>query len=98
MSNLSYLFKHRTRRRTRDTAQLAAQLAPIEEQTRQVAGATQESGAIIVNNDLGNLSTDIVERKREGILGIEPVVLVIVGVMLAFIAFIAWQVSLMPGE
>jgi hypothetical protein len=31
-------------------------------------------------------------------LGIEPVVLVIVGVMLAFIAFIAWQISQMPGE
>ena len=31
-------------------------------------------------------------------LGMEPVVLVILGVMLAFIAFIAWQISLMPAE
>ena len=31
-------------------------------------------------------------------LGMEPVVLVILGIMLVFIAFIAWQISLMPVE
>lgn len=98
MSNFSNLIKHRTKRRPRDTAQLAAQLAPIEEQARQVDGATHESGAIIVNNDLGNLSADIVEHKTSGWWGLEPVVLVIIALMLAFIGFIAWQVSLMPDE
>jgi hypothetical protein len=31
-------------------------------------------------------------------LGMEPVVIVILGVMLLFIAFIAWQITLMPAE
>jgi hypothetical protein len=30
--------------------------------------------------------------------GMEPVVLVILGVMLVFIAFIAWQISLLPAQ
>jgi hypothetical protein len=34
----------------------------------------------------------------KGLFGMEPVVLVILGLMLCFIAFIAWQVSQMPVE
>jgi hypothetical protein len=106
-------FSHRFHGRNRkkgDSAQLAAQLAPLEEQNKrasqgQVAGqrsvnsgASQEYGAIVVNNAAGNLSQDIMEDSGPGtFLGMEPVVLVILGVMLAFIAFIAWQISQMPA-
>jgi hypothetical protein len=35
---------------------------------------------------------------EKGFLGMEPVVLVILGIMLTFIAFIAWQISQMPAK
>ena len=109
---LSYLLQHRSKRKKGDTAQLAAQLAPLEEQKGRdalgqgdsgqgssPAGATQEYGAIVVGNENVRLSKDIMEgRAGSGILGMEPVVLVILALMLAFIAFIAWQISRMPPE
>jgi hypothetical protein len=104
---LSHLFQHRLRRKKGDTTQLAAQLAPLEEQKGHEvqqqgygdsghAGATQEYGAIVVGNENLRLSNDIMEGgASRTILGMEPVVLVILAFMLAFIAFIAWQISLM---
>jgi hypothetical protein len=35
---------------------------------------------------------------EKGFSGMEPVVLVILGIMLTFIAFIAWQISQMPAK
>jgi hypothetical protein len=113
--DMNEIFSHRFHRRKKskgNTAQLAAQLAPLEEQTgraekQQVGiaqssgngGASQEYGAIVVDNAAGNLSKDIMEGGPEKTLfGMEPVVLVILGVMLAFIAFVAWQISQMPPE
>ncbi len=95
-----------------DTAQLAAQLAPLEEQDRhaakqQLAGgpppndsqADPHFGAIVVDNDNLHVPQDIMEGGNEKtFLGMEPVVLVILAVMLIFIAFIAWQITLMPVE
>lgn len=109
---LSYLLQHRVKRKKGDTVQLAAQLAPLEEQKRRnapeqgdsgqgaiQAGATQEYGAIVVGNETVHLHEDLMEGKvRSGFLGMEPVVLVILVLMLAFIAFIAWQISIMPPE
>lgn len=105
---LSYLLQHRTKHRKGDTKKLAAQLAPLEEQKKGDAqrgqgggdgGATQEYGAIIVDNERLNLSKDIMEGEASaGILGMEPVVLVILALMLAFIVFIAWSISQMPLE
>lgn len=102
---------HLDRRKKGDTAQLAAQLAPLEEQNKQAAaqqtdkpalitgGASQEIGAIVIDNTPASLSADITEgRSGKTFLGMEPVVLVILGGMLAFIVFIAWQISLMPVE
>ena len=101
---LSHLLQHRVKRKKGDTTQLAAQLAPLEEQKtpgRQGGihpGATQEAGAIVVNENV-TLHEDIMEgRVAHGFLGMEPVVLVILGFMLAFIAFIAWQISRIPPE
>lgn len=95
-----------------DTARLAAQLAPLEEQDRHAAQkqpankaalAERQSdpgfSAIVVDNDNLHVPRDIMEGGDEKTyLGMEPVVLVILGVMVVFIAFIAWQITLMPVE
>ena len=95
-----------------DTAQLAAQLAPLEEQDRHAAkqqlAGTQDStdfqgdpgfSAIVVDKNNLNVPQDILEGGGEKTyLGMEPVVLVILGIMLVFIAFVAWQITLMPSE
>ena len=104
---LSHLLQHRVKRKKGDTTQIAAQLAPLEEQKTPGGsdrpgaihgGATQEAGAIVVNENV-TLHEDIMEgRVASGFLGMEPVVLVILGFMLAFIAFIAWQISTIPPE
>lgn len=104
--------RSRRKRKKGDTAQLAAQLAPLEELDKSSAsrqiGVGPDSGdprsdphygAIIVDNESLHVPKDINESGNEKtFLGMEPVVLVILGVMLTFIAFIAWQISLMPTE
>ena len=99
------------KRKKGDTARLAALLAPLEEMHKHAA-VTQEPSAssqaptaaavfeeIIVDNADLQVPVDIMEGSEgKTLLGMEPVVLVILGVMLIFIAFIAWQISLMPAE
>lgn len=104
----SYLLSHRLRRRSGDTNELAARLAPLEEllpadSKAIVTSATgskvvaQENGAILVGREKPTVPEDAREvSRRKTIFGLEPVVIVIVGLMLAFIAFIAWQVSQLP--
>ncbi|HUS10389.1 MAG TPA: hypothetical protein VMZ30_07970 [Pyrinomonadaceae bacterium] len=102
---------HLGKRKKGDTAQLAAQLAPLEEQNKPAAerqarhapgsngGASQEIGAIVIDNTPASLSADITDvRRGNTFMGMEPVALVILVVMLVFIAFVAWQISLMPVE
>jgi len=102
-------FGYKGRRKKGDTASLAAQLAPLEEQDAHAArkqGANarnknngnsapiQDHGALIIDNDTVRLPKGFVEGGRgENFLGIEPVVLVIVIIALMFTAFIAWQIS-----
>jgi hypothetical protein len=106
-----FSLRGRSRRKKGDTTELAKQLAPLEEQDKRNAAkqisigspgdpqADSHYGAIVVENDSLHAAKDIMETGNEKtFLGIEPVVLVIVGVMLAFIAFIAWQISQMPSE
>ena len=102
----------RRKRKKGDTAQLANLLAPLEEQDKSSAakqggisphlGDPQldpHYGAIVVDNEGLHVPKDIMEGGDEGtFLGMEPVVLVILAVMLAFIVFIAWQISHMPVE
>jgi hypothetical protein len=104
----------RSRRKGRkaDTSLLAAQLAPLEERAKAAAikqvgidspsgngQATADSGAIIVDKDLSHVPRDMMDEGGDKtFLGIEPVVLVILGLMLTFIAFIAWQISQMPAK
>ena len=100
------------KRKKGDTGQLAAQLAPLEEQdnrsTEQQIGtglnstngqAARDYGAIVVDNDDLRVPTDIMElRDEKRFLGMEPVVLVVLIIVLSFIGFIAWQISLMPAR
>ena len=108
----SHFHSRRKKHRKGDTDQLAAQLAPLEEQDRpaaeqQVGGHVEaacvptdpHSGAIIVDNEDLKLPTDIMETQQEKqFLGFEPVVLVVLILVLSFIGFIAWQISLMPAR
>jgi len=105
-------YRRSRKRKKGDTAELAAQLAPLEELDRRIAArqigisphlgdpqADPHYGAIVVDNEGLHVPADILESGNEKtFLGMEPVVLVILGVMLAFIAFIAWQISQMPPE
>jgi hypothetical protein len=95
------------RRRKGDTAKLAASLAPLEEQRPASAvdeklisgGASQETGAIVVDRSRHHIPNEMLEGPSRGrLLGMEPVVLVILAFMLCFIVFIAWQISQMPAE
>ena len=103
--------KHK--RKKGDTDQLAAQLAPLEEQDKPAAeqqigsrlkssnGQHQQRnyGAIVVDNADLNVPKAMVEDGEEKqFLGLEPVVLVVLIIMLGFIAFITWQISLMPAR
>jgi hypothetical protein len=98
---------HRSHKHSGDTGELAAQLAPLEELSESSeAGRTngsqlvaQENGAIVVGAEQTELAREVVAAEgRNGALGLEPVVIVIVGLLLAFIAFIAWQISRMPSQ
>jgi hypothetical protein len=89
--------------------QVAAELAPLEERDQRIAqkqmgngslgkGANRETGAIVVDNLGLHIPKDVIDGSSDEkrFLGIEPVVLVILGAMLLYIAFIAWQISLLP--
>jgi hypothetical protein len=103
---------HRKKRKKGDTDQLAAQLAPLEEQDkssaeRQIGSALNSTndppnldhGAIVVDNDNLNVPKDMMEGGDEKrFFGMEPVVLVVLIIVLSFIAFIAWQISLMSSR
>jgi hypothetical protein len=99
---------HRFHKHRGDTHDLAARLAPLEEllsqdaeeQTTPTDGSavvSQENGAIVVGRHGPTLPNEAIEvPHRKPFL--EPVVIVIVGLMLAFIVFIAWQISQMPAN
>ena len=101
---------HMRKRKKGDTAKLAAQLAPLEEVDKSATMQPAPSGpsddpkdphygAIVVDNEGLHVPVDVMEGGNEKTyLGMEPVVLVILGAMLIFIAFIAWQITLLPGE
>ena len=104
---VSKLVAHRVRHRSGDSRELAAQLAPLEElrksnETAEITGSqvvAQENGAIVVGVEQPVVGKEVVETEaRNGAFGLEPVVIVIVGLMLAFIIFIAWQISQMPAQ
>ncbi len=108
----SRVHSRKHKRKKGDTDQLAAQLAPLEEQDKPAAeqqiGSHLESttgqqkldyGAIVVDNANLNVPKGIIEAGEEKqFLGMEPVVVIVLIIVLSFIAFIAWQISLMPAR
>ena len=95
------------RRRKGDTRDLAARLAPLEEliksgetsQTNAKQVVAQEEGAIVVGSEQAELAKEVVEvEEQHGAFSMEPVVIFIVVLLLAFIVFIAWQISQLPAQ
>lgn len=103
----SYLLSHLFSRRRGDTRELAERLAPLEEllsaESKRPARSAnrsevvaQENGAILVGREKPTLPEDLTDMShRKGVFGLEPVVIAIVGLMLAFILFVTWQISRM---
>ncbi len=89
-------------KREEDPEVISGRLAPVEEQEQHAEAKQSEMiGTIIVDAKSINVSTAFSEdQNSEGyILGLHPVVIVIVIGALLFIAFIAWQITLMtPPE
>ena len=87
-----------------DEPDLAERLKPLEE-TREFKESPQVEGkrgadTIRVDSKSVRMPENFIEDEREGanIFRLEPVVLFILLVMLAFIGFIAWQITLMPAR
>ena len=88
--------------RTASTAELAARLAPPEEQAEGTVAhpGSNNDGAIIVGAGSLKLPEEMIEGEKEMTRALRPhpVVIVILCVALAFIAFIAWLISRMPPQ
>ena len=95
------------RRGKKETAELSARLAPLEETVR--AGELHQAvpdarpahdDTIRVNTASLKLPERLVEEERTGarIFYLDPVVVAILVFMLAFIAFVAWRITLMPAK
>lgn len=84
--------------------EMAARLAPLEEtaafkESDQRTGEHAAADTIKVSNESVKMPDKFLEEDRDasGIFHLEPVVIAILVVMLLFIAFIAWQITLMPA-
>jgi hypothetical protein len=89
----------------RDDGDVAERLTPLEEteefkESPQVESTRPADDTIRVDNKTVPMPEHLLEDEREGssIFRLEPVVLFALLFMLAFIAFIAWQVTLMPEK
>jgi hypothetical protein len=75
-----------------EPGELAARLTPLEE-TRE--SKSDNGGAIVVDTSAVHLPKDFTEReeKQGRLFGLEPIALIIFVFSLAFIAFIAYLIS-----
>ncbi|HVF67843.1 MAG TPA: hypothetical protein VM914_09280 [Pyrinomonadaceae bacterium] len=83
----------------------ADRLAPLEEtdafgESNQKDSAHAADDTIRVDSKSVHMPESFVDDEREGasIFRLEPAALAILLVMLAFIAFVAWRISLMPDK
>ena len=88
--------QHDNQMRSEHLAESAAQLTPMEESEGHPADTGPLEGAIRVDERVP-VPNGVIEPESKRWLGIDFVVLMIAALMLLFIAFIAWQISLMPG-
>ena len=85
-------------RKKGNTAELSAQLAPLEEKTGDgVKPGSNNGGAIIVDRSSVKIPGGFADEDKatSRIFGLDPIAVVILILVLAFVAFIAWQISLM---
>ncbi|HWS88748.1 MAG TPA: hypothetical protein VN282_17370 [Pyrinomonadaceae bacterium] len=90
-----------------DEPDVAARLKPLEE-TEEFKDSPQVEGGKRAADDTIRVDSKSVpmpesfieDEEREGasIFRLEPVVLFVLLLMLAFIAFVAWQITLMPAK
>lgn len=82
--------------------ELAAQLAPPEEQQQQDApdgdGVHHAAGSIVVDTGALKMPHGFAESRRESRFEISRVVAVTTVLMLLFTAFVAWLITRMPAE
>ena len=85
--------------------EIAERLTPLEEteefrKSHQVEGRHGADDTIHVGSASVRMPDQFAEDEREGasIFRLEPVVLFILLAMLAFIGFVAWQITLMPPK
>ena len=83
----------------------AERLTPLEEtaefkRSHQVEDRHAADDTIHVDSNSVRMPEHLVEDERQGarIFYLEPVVVFLLAAMLAFIAFIAWQITLMPEK
>lgn len=83
----------------------AERLTPLEEseefkQSQQTEGRHAGDDTIHVDSSNVRVPENLVEDERRGarIFYLEPVVIFLLAAVLAFIAFIAWQITLMPEK
>ncbi|MDT5263213.1 MAG: hypothetical protein QOC61_2217 [Acidobacteriota bacterium] len=92
-------------RHEQDATSEAARLTPLEE-TKEFKRSSQRDGdhdaddTIRVDSASVRMPERLIDEEKEGgsIFHLEPVALVILAFMLAFIAFVAWQITLMPEK
>lgn len=92
-------------KRGRDEEELAARLAPLEEtdafeESGQRNGSAKRDDTIRVDRNSVRMPERFLEEERDAaeVFRLDPAVLFILIVMLVFIAFVAWQISLMPAK
>ncbi len=88
------------KKRKEDVAEIAAQLAPLEEihETAGQRDSQNNNGGIRLDTGALNLPKSLTksDEEKHPLFRPEPVVLAIIIASLLFIAFIAWKVSQMP--
>ena len=80
----------------------AQQLAPLEERAGKLARQTSNNEEGVINVDTGSLKlpSEFTEKKegKSRLFNIEPITLIIMVFSLAFIAFIAYLISIEPPQ
>ena len=101
--------KHGREGRKQHTDELSAMLAPLEELMPEAApppgqpsNGDYHDATIRVDSSSVKTPEKLLDEDepREGlrIFYLEPLVLVILSIFLAFVAFVAWQITLMPPK
>ena len=103
--------KHGREGRKKHTDELSAMLAPLEELMPEAVPPPPPGQSVngdyhdaTIRVDSSSIKTPEKllheDEPREGlrIFYLEPLVLVILSILLAFVAFVAWQITLMPAK